>query len=870
MITYSNHNFTLLKECVLAKAGIKQLIPSECQKISTLIFSSTKKTVSETTLKRIFGFAVSKFKPSPFTLQALAEYCGYEGWEDFCKHTVEKNISTEKNTWQNMCTSANRTTQFTLQSLKKRSGIPYNFTIKRKFMNEHIDAFLLSDQTATFFTAQAGYGKTIGLCHVVEELLNANTSNTFDQNVVLLFSTHTINSIGSENFNLGDWFLSFLGFPSVKGLIDLFEENESEKVNFYLIIDGFDEFRFKQDQYLAFFNQLIDIISYYSKYSWFKIILTMRSSTWINSKYIIQENPVLWEKWFNGFMLDENQTTNVLPFDTNEILTLSHNINPQIKSSELPSIELIQKLSYPLFFQLFYQNNPENFTIAATNYLTVYQVISSFVYSKIYHGKNSMEKILVLKALLETIDYKSNSFSIPKIKFREHIRQHPNTYKELVAIDIIKEENFSKYLQYQEQISYTNNTVLEYCLAQKFYYWNEEKLDRNLIIDLESLIGKSTIKVPVIKWIIFFVINNNAYEQFSHLKSFSLESSEKLEIIVFICQLLQKKLSETKDQDQLKKYFLQIGQSNTFGFFISLQYCTPEYEKALHTLLNFDLNNKIKILIYTTLSLMSIFSLNASKAENYIKEINKYTDLDLEDFVFNPLQCLDTIYSFLKFGIIKKESLQAITHLCYDNYQFCKIRNAEDYNHNEIIFELALITLRLNNNPFKELRFIHTSFEYFKLIPIQENSTLNIFYSGLEANAYLRIGNMKKALKVQSQFLKNQDLSFNLYAPFMKVFFNMLSIRTSLQNQADKVALLQIKTLIAYSNKFGFNYAGVYAGVAYLSSVNTENADAVEITEIYNYILNRIRSSGFKMESFMHPDFQHKIENIINNRSKVA
>ncbi|MGI4803129.1 MAG: hypothetical protein ACRYFL_00045 [Janthinobacterium lividum] len=423
MIIYSHHYFTLLKDCVLATAGIKQLIPSECQKLSTFIFTSTKKTVSETTLKRIYGFAVSKFKPSPFTLQALAEYCGYDGWESFCKQEDSaENTFTEKCTWQGMCKHANITTQVTLQSLTKRSGIPFNLTIKRKFMNEHMNAFLQSGQTATIFTAQAGYGKTTGLCHVVEDLLSANTSSTYDQNVVLFFSTHTINGIDSNKMNLGDWFLSFLGFPSVKSMIDLFEENESTKTNFYLIIDGFDEFRFKQDQYLTFFNQLIDIISNYSKYSWFKIVLSMRSSTWLNSKYMIEEIPLLSEKWFSGFMLDENQTTNVLPFDTNEILTLSHNINPQNNSNDLPSIEIIQKLSYPLFFQLLYQNNTENFTIAETDYLSFYQVISSFAYSKIYQGKNSMEKILLLKALMEAFDFKNNLFAISKIKFHDPIQ----------------------------------------------------------------------------------------------------------------------------------------------------------------------------------------------------------------------------------------------------------------------------------------------------------------------------------------------------------------------------------------------------------------------------------------------------------------
>ena len=864
---YSHHFFTVLKERVLAKAGVKHLIPSECQKLSNFIFTSTKKNVSETTLKRIYGFAVSKFKPSAFTLQVLSEYCGYESWEAFCKHDdLTENISVEKNTWKLMCNRANRTTQFTLQSLKKRSGIPYNFTIKRKFMIEHFNAFLQTDKTATFFTSQAGYGKTIGLCHVVEDLLNENTSNNYDKNVILFFSTHTINA---DNLNFSEWLLSFLGFPSIKSLIDLFEENESNQTNFYLIIDGFDDYNFKQDQYFSFFNQLVDIISYYSRFSWFKIVLTMRSSTWINYRYLVEDKALLWEKWFSGFMLDEDKTTNVLPFDTDEILTLSQNINPQSKLSILPSAELIQKLSYPLFFQLYYQHNPDHFSIAEIDYLSFYQVISAFAYSKIYHGKNSMEKVLTIKTFLEMLDYNNNSFSIPKIKFYDHIKLHPTTYKELVGNTIIKEENFSKYLQYQEQISFANCTLFEYFIAKKFHFWNNEKLDQKLVIEIDISIGKSIVKVPVIKWLIFFIINSNDYEQLSCLQYLILESTEKLDIIIFTCKLLQKKLTETKDHEKLKLYFLQIQENGTFSFFLSLQYITPDYEKALHTLLNFDLSDRNKILIYTTLALNSIFSLNAVNAEKYIEEINVYPDDEIENFIINPLLCLDAIYSYFKYGFVKNETLQTLTHLSFNNYQLLDMHHAA-YNYNEIILKLALLTSRLYNNPIKELKFIHTITKHFKSAGIKENTTLQTFYYGFEANAYLRSGNLIKSLKIQNQFLTIRDSAYNAYTPFMKVFLNMLTVRTSMHNQAGKVALLQVKSLIAYCNKNSFNFAGVYTAVNYLNVVNIDFVNLADIAEIYNYILRSIRSSGFRLESFITTELQNRIENLINKKNQVA
>ncbi|RYE34480.1 MAG: hypothetical protein EOP42_07330 [Sphingobacteriaceae bacterium] len=824
----------------------------------------TKKRVSETTIKRIYGFAIAKFKPSPFTLQALTEYCGYKSWDEFCNQQENDTVnhkSPENNSWGTLCSRTAKITKFTLQALKTRSGIPFELTIKRKFIQEHFDAFLQSGKPITLFTAQAGYGKTIGLCHLVDDLLKEKLGDNCSQDMVLFLGTQTITTISPHELNLGNWFLSLLGLQSNTNLIEVFEQENTLAGNFYLIIDGFDEYMFKQEQFFLFFNQLIDIISYYSKYSWFKVILTMRSSTWLNYRYLVEEKQHLWDKWFTGFMNDASKSTNFIPFETGEILDLTHKINPNIASNCLPSLELINKLSYPLFFQLYYQKNAQNFTIAETNHLTFYQIIASFVSNKVYRGANSMEKVLLLQTLVEMIDYQNNNFTVPKWKFSAYIKKYPGAYKELLINDVLKEENFSEYFQYKEQISLGNHTLLEYGISRKLYRLNDEKLDRKLLDEIEKTLGKSTIKVPVLKWMVFFIISSNTYEQLNYLKEVTLYPLEKLEVIIFTCQLLQKQLSETEDKEELKKYFQKIDQDETFSFFLSLQYITPEYEKALQTLLNFDLSNKNKILIYTTLSAISILNLNADKAEKYIKEINNFVYSDLEKFIVNPLNCLNTIFCYFKYGIVQKEALQSITHLCYDDYKLRKMRSAE-YNSNEIIFKLALLTLKINNNIAKEVRFIDTVLKYFKPDDNKENSPLHIFFLGLNANNYLKKGNTKKALKIQNQLLKIQHADTSVYTPFMKIFFSFLTIRNSSHDKAGEVALMQTKSLIAYCNKMGFKVASVFTAIVYLNSLQAAKASKEDNLEIYNSTLKQIRVSGFRMESFFKSNIQSKIERL--------
>lgn len=63
-----------LKNKVKSRAGIDYTAPSDCKKIADDIFESTHKKVSETTIKRFFGFASNKHGLSKYTLSVLREY----------------------------------------------------------------------------------------------------------------------------------------------------------------------------------------------------------------------------------------------------------------------------------------------------------------------------------------------------------------------------------------------------------------------------------------------------------------------------------------------------------------------------------------------------------------------------------------------------------------------------------------------------------------------------------------------------------------------------------------------------------------------------------------------------------------------------
>lgn len=72
-----------LKKIVLQKCELKKLLISDCKIISQRIFMQDKNYLSESTIKRIFGFMQAPPVFSPFVYDSLARFAGYESYKTF-------------------------------------------------------------------------------------------------------------------------------------------------------------------------------------------------------------------------------------------------------------------------------------------------------------------------------------------------------------------------------------------------------------------------------------------------------------------------------------------------------------------------------------------------------------------------------------------------------------------------------------------------------------------------------------------------------------------------------------------------------------------------------------------------------------------
>ncbi|SDD40030.1 hypothetical protein SAMN05216464_101630 [Mucilaginibacter pineti] len=772
MTATSSHLFELLKSCVLNTSNLKSITPSDCKVVSTLIFNKTKYIVSETTLKRIYGFAYSKFNPSIFTIDVMSKYCGYNGWDDFCEQQETKTVKTTSQNvdWNTLSNKAAKITNFTLQALKNKSGIPFSQSIKRNFIDDHFNEFLQGDYTATVFTAPSGYGKTIALCHWIDEKLEqALTADNND--IVLFFSSSALMSIFLSGRDLNDWLLTLLGYTPEEDVISLLDVNKRKEGNFYLVIDGFDEHMFKNDQFELMLYQLMDVFSFYQSQNWFKLVLTMRSSNWINNKHnLIQNNG----KWFHGFVTDDQSSVNVPLFSIQEIKELSNKINPAGQNHV--TTEIANDFTNPLYFQFYYKKHKDNFSLNHIDNFSIYDLISTFILNKVYMGHYATEKILLLRALVENMDFKNQVYDLDKIKVNDLLKQYSHAYNELLSIGFLKEINTSIDSQFNTQVQFGNSNFLEFSIAGKLLNDSNQQFDSKLTSVINELFANSDRKVPVLKWCVIHAIKNGQQSSFELLSLMELNPTEKSDLILFLGSLLEKMCSSLNNTESMANFFKQACTDSLFYYFFGLEFINVGYKKTLQTLLRFELSNAKKIITYTGLAAIALQQLDLNQLEHYIAKLKTFPEDDFQQFSINPLNCMDALYQHFKYGIVKKEFFRELTSFYFNPYQ---VASGASSPADDLVFLLAGCSLILCQQPAKILRFTKAVKKVHHPQPGREN-VYNFFLNILEADANYNMGNTNKVTEIYDLIANSFTNEGNTFTPHMKSIFSGLKIKRAL------------------------------------------------------------------------------------------
>jgi hypothetical protein len=241
--------------------------------------------------------------------------------------------------------------------------------------------------------------------------------------------------------------------------------------------------------------------------------------------------------------------------------------------------------------------------------------------------------------------------------------------------------------------------------------------------------------------------------------------------------LLEKEFSTLKDTETLVQYFKQDCGDELFDYLFGLEFINNDYAKTLHTLLKFELSNKKKIMVYTGLAAISVIGLEMNKLEEYLKIMGSFGTVSYYEFSVNPLKCINTIYQYLKYGIINKEFFKELTR-----FYFRPPLHLEKSASNDLVLLLAAHTLRICNKPLKTLRFIAVLEKYYRPVT-KAVCVYSFFLKRIKTEEHLALGQIKKAMSLYFELDEAYRQAEEAFTPLMITSFNCIKIIVSFNNR---------------------------------------------------------------------------------------
>jgi hypothetical protein len=517
-----------IKLKVLTLSGIEDVEPKDCRSLSILISKETKKTISETTLKRIFGFAAAPYEASGYTKNILAQYCGYKNWEAY-RVLAAKKTATEyydRESWEKMRTETRRVNFFMLSAVKNKAIIPLSEMIERKCIYTHFEEFDQSGAVATVITAPTGYGKTIAMNQWLEHKLSIKT----DDDLVLYLNSSFLLSSLKTVVNLNYWMMKMIGLGPSQDVQTYFFDQSENKGKFYFVIDGFDEWMFRNSQFEVLAHLLQDLVSIYRFSSWFKIVIIMRDSTWLDWKSQLMIDPSI---WYVGDMNEQGQNFGL--FTIMELSTLMQMERPFTKE-ELTGDDFII-LRFPLFHLYFYKKYNSIIHQGDFNEVLLYELATDYIRQNIIYGNLALQKMDFIFFLIKSAEFIAENYRVDKAKVPLRKKVQLSTYSNLIQIGFIGETEKTIALNKQVYIHFSHHHLLGCCIAAHIL-----KEDAGFsIVKLEYILqhwNKDVkLKTNILKWCLFQSIAFGKREDWIKGYQENLEPAELKKLASFISRI---------------------------------------------------------------------------------------------------------------------------------------------------------------------------------------------------------------------------------------------------------------------------------------------------------------------------------------------
>lgn len=649
---------------VLARFGKKSISPAECKTLSNDILAQTGKTVSETTLKRLLGFARRSFDFSIYTLDTLAEYLGFPNWELFYKSSSPSTASVapeeNSNRWEHLKNTSSKYSRYTIQAIKNSSGIPFAETLHRDELTGFIKKFLLTSQSIAPIVAPAGFGKSVGLAQTALKLWLGNAP-VFPNDICCFINIQQAQTVALQKHPISEWFSKDLNLLHEE--IIALEEIKRKEDKLVIIIEGFDERTFSADKLKSIYANIIEFINYNSASSWIKVILAMRPSTWSKLVHAYFSPSFFHSRIFidNSYPY-ENVIHHTLPLSPGEIRKIleSHQAARQVTDSF--SGNLLELLSYPRYLDIMLTMMPDKSMRPKTEEALVYRIIDTNTRHNFQFDSHAAVKSKIIDKVVSAIvegnkDQAANDWALIKDALSS------SAYSQLIDDFFISEESqYSNALPQPRNISFHNKYMEQYFISWSLMKKNNLVINTELIDKVYTNEYLQDIKQNIIKWYLlhaFFMNNAKALQEIFNAKH--INDKDRLLFFEFLVELSdgtyeQNKLIETLlvNNDFVDTFFDRgllyehIGSPNT---------------KLLLVLFNMSKQITWKHCALTQLFLNSILHLKAYRAEAYLREYRQISrKVDSPQVRFSQ-QMMEVMLDYARYEIRNDQLQEVIDNL---------------------------------------------------------------------------------------------------------------------------------------------------------------------------------------------------------------
>lgn len=695
-----------LKKKVLKIAQINNIIPADCYRLAIDISTKTHKPISQTTIKRLYGFAQAPYAPSTFTLNALSQYCGYEGWTDFIKQmeALPGDVGGPI-TWNDISQAAHNITQFTMQTNKHKCGIPYMLTIERQSITQHIQRFLDSNATGCIISAPTGTGKTIGITQWLDRQLLANHIGQHNH-IFLHVNSPSLFFAAEFGFHSNKWLAHLLNFPQQQYFEDFILKYEKNAPgDFYLIIDDFNNNLINDRLFDIVFRQLIDMTVYLSNYPWMKIIITLRPSTWQKHGHLIENHTAINKLWFTNFSCKKRiNAVNLHPFTSEELYTLTNKIGIFPTIDRDYERKYFPVISLPLHFQYYYQLKRNDRGLETLNPADEFAIASLYLHNKVLKGSLAAEKQFMLSQLIELTAFSDGHVFVNKKEAYAIIKENNNIYNELLHAGVLYEHQEKKGTRTAYQIRFRSPLITAYFIAQHALEKQNGQIDKGLIAWLQTSPYSESLKLVLLKWFIVCSLETGDLAIFDHVEDIDFIERHLTSLVLFTCSNLDYVIStnpavgSTLNRAIRKSAFIDIA--------VNYLLVEAEYELALKKLLYYPLSPRQKILLHTSLAFFALLSLRDEETRNHVEALHAIPAKHFADFTLKALLIIENIRHYCQYKVLKKEAIEEIR-------LFCEYPERRKYRlHKQLIYMLGYILFKIKPSGEITVKYLQVLNQY--------------------------------------------------------------------------------------------------------------------------------------------------------------